>query len=704
MQGIVSVIIVNYNGMKYLDACLDSLSQVDTGPRQLEVILVDNQSSDGSREHVQKRHPAVKVIRNDVNNYARALNIGIAHACGAEVALLNNDTIVDKKWLVGLLDILHQDKRNGAVQSKILFPDGKTINSAGVIEIEDFYFQDRGFGETDSGQYEDAVEMDYVTGGSVIFRRECLDDVGMFDDTFIMYFEDIEYSIRCRQKGWRLLYSPSSLVNHAFHGTATTELCEHFCSRNRLLLLAKHYPHRLVDCIMTSHDYLNGRRDRLYWSLIQSVKALVESHDADTAESVLGKVKRTIVGIFGARTAIAFFSHLEVALGLRRIRLGIYDHALHFAGGGQRYVAKVAESLQDRYEITYIANKDVSLKRYQEWFGIDLSRCRLKIIRMPEYENRGGPFIDESLARNMADNPFELVSEESAYYDLFLNANMLTAVEPLSPLSIFMCHFPDQKKGRYFKVHRYDYLLANGRYTSSWIKNKWGLTSTAILYPPVDMYHLASAPNNKDNIILSVARFEIGGSKKQIEMVEAFQKLFRGHEGVAREWRLILAGGSHGHNVYLEKLRTFVEATGLSNIVVMPNLSNDDIKDLYRRAAIFWHACGLDETQPHLVEHFGMTTVEAMQNYCVPIVIDGGGQREIVEHGKSGFRFSSVEQLQKYTLDVIQDRVLRERVARYAYERSQLFNEKVFRTRLLSFIENVEGRLRGGESVDAWLS
>lgn len=69
----------------------------------------------------------------------------------------------------------------------------------------------------------------------------------------------------------------------------------------------------------------------------------------------------------------------------------------------------------------------------------------------------------------------------------------------------------------------------------------------------------------------------------------------------------------------------------------MPNLTNSDILKLYGEASIFWHACGLGEKDPHLVEHFGMTTVEAMQNYCVPIVIDGGGQKEIVEHGVSGF-------------------------------------------------------------------
>jgi len=92
--------------------------------------------------------------------------------------------------------------------------------------------------------------------------------------------------------------------------------------------------------------------------------------------------------------------------------------------------------------------------------------------------------------------------------------------------------------------------------------------------------------------------------------------------------------------------------------------------------------------------------VEAMQNYCVPVVIDGGGQREIVEHGKTGFRFSSIEQLQEYTLRVIRDEGLRKEMARNAYERSHLFNSETFKNQFLAFMTNVENRLRGGVSIE----
>ena len=699
MSETVSVIVVNYNGIELLGACFESLCLMNTDSSELELIMVDNLSTDNSVDFIQERYPQVKILKNDVNNFARALNIGVKSARGEYIAFLNNDTVVDREWINGLLKVIKHDGRIGAVQSKILFSDRATVNSVGVEEVEDFNFRDIGFGEKDSGQYEKVMKRDYVTGGSVLYARECLKDVGFFDEDYVMFFEDIDYSIRCRDKGWELFYSPYSVVYHKYHGSASSGLCEYFCSRNRLMLLAKQFPLRFVKGIKTSQTYPD-KHDQLYWDLIHAAKKLVENNNTDTAGNTLNDLKQCLAEIFGTSTACTFFKHLEVALGLRKIRMGIYDHAFHFAGGGQRYIAKAAEILQDMYDVTYIANKDTILEKYREWFGIDLSRCSLKIIKLPFYENLGGIFIDEGYANAANTNYFDLISKESAHYDIFLNANMLTRVEPRSPLSIFMCHFPDQDIGRYFSAHRYDYVITNGKYTSFWVEKKWKIIPTIILSPPVDMYNPESSPDRKEKIILSVARFEVGGSKKQLEMVRAFYELSKTHKEVADEWMLVLVGGNHDGNPYFKKILKELKGMRPVNIMLKPNLSNDEVKDLYRRAAIFWHACGLNEYSPHLIEHFGMTTVEAMQNYCVPVVIDGGGQREIVEHGKTGFRFGSVEHLQEYTLRVIRDEGLRKEMARNAYERSHLFNSETFKNQFLAFMTNVENRLRGGVSIE----
>ena len=258
MNRIVSVIIVNYNGLKYLEPCFNSLFKVDKDDFSLDIIMVDNLSKDGSVNFVKEKFPEIEIIENDINNYAKALNLGIEKSKGDYIAILNNDTTVEKNWLRGLVAAMDRDERIGVVQSKILFSDGKTINSVGVEEVEDFYFRDIGFDEKDIGKYEEEKEREYFSGGSVLLRRGCVESVDNFDEDFVMYMEDIDYSIRCHDKGWEIFYAPKSVTHHRYHGTASSDLCEYFCSRNRLLLLGKHYPLSLSQSIKTSHFYLKN--------------------------------------------------------------------------------------------------------------------------------------------------------------------------------------------------------------------------------------------------------------------------------------------------------------------------------------------------------------------------------------------------------------------------------------------------------------
>ncbi len=694
----VSVVIVNYNGEPYLSECLNSLLSMDKKDAFVEILMIDNLSSDKSVQLVREKFPGVKIIENDVNNFAKALNLGVKNSTGDYVAFINNDTVVDIRWLSGLLDTMQRDNKIGAVQSKILFSGGVEINSVGVEEVDDFYFRDVGFKEKDTGQYENEKEVNYFSGGSVMVRRECIDDVGLFDEDFIMFMEDIDYSIRCRLRQWKIRYTPKSIIFHKYHGTVSSELCEYFCSRNRLLCLAKHFPLKLSSSINTSHFYIKGEHGNLYRILLQAAKKLVEHNDTETSKKVFSALKDTLVQYYGHFTAYHFISHLEVFLGLRKIRVCIYDHAFHFAGGGQNYVAKMAEILQDRYEITYIVNKDITLEKYKDWFNIDLSKCKLKIIKIPFYENEERYFIDEGMVVNEEKNPFDVISIESLNHDILINANMLGKVKPLTLKSVFICHFPDRDKERFFHVADYDYLVSNSNYTTSWIEKRWSLKPTHCIYPPVNMYNSDASPDKKKKVIVSVARFDFSGSKKQVELVKAFDALARKSNDVMKHWRLVLAGGCSHDNSYLEAVKKEA-VSSLGNIEVKPNINYDELRQLYCDASIFWHACGLNEDRPHLIEHFGMTTVEAMQNYCVPIVINGGGQKEIVEDGKSGFRFDTLDKLLFYTEKVVNDEHLRKILAVNAYERSHRFNLEVFKNSILQLFSEIESELLGVDSL-----
>jgi glycosyltransferase involved in cell wall biosynthesis len=212
----------------------------------------------------------------------------------------------------------------------------------------------------------------------------------------------------------------------------------------------------------------------------------------------------------------------------------------------------------------------------------------------------------------------------------------------------------------------YDRVLANSRFTQEWTERMWHRPG-GILYPPVTQM----APGVKEPIILSVGRFFLPGTghnKKQLEMVRAFRQLRP--EG----WTYHLVGGCAAeHAAYLDRIRA--EAGDLP-VVLHPDASGAELADLYGRASIFWHAAGLGEDPdryPDRYEHFGITTVEAMSAGAVPVVIDGAGQAEIVDHGRTGFRFADLDGLVDHTRRLIGDEALRTRLAAAARGRAADF-------------------------------
>ncbi len=464
-------------------------------------------------------------------------------------------------------------------------------------------------------------------------------------------------------------------------------------TRNHLLALARDTPGRLAATIAGSPLHGWGAHDLLYRCLAEAGRTLFIEH-GEEATAHFEALCRTTARLLGVVTAVHLVSQVELMLGLRKPRLAIYDHAFHFAGGAQRYVAEIAHAMQDRYEVTYLTNQETSLAQCREWYGLDLGKCALKVIAVPPAVQEDTGLIDEGRVVFRHHNAFDVIGLESLNHDIFLNANMLSKVNPLSLWSVFVCHFPHMEKDHFFQVHKYDYLVANSQYTISWTKKRWGLTPTHLLYPPVEMYHPDASPDAKEKIILSVSRFEPAGSKKQLELIRAFADLVRQAPSEAAGWRLLLAGGSIPDNGYLAAVRDEAEAAGCA-IEIHVNRGWEEIRDLYRRAAIFWHACGLDETRPERVEHFGMTTVEAMQNFCVPVVINGGGQREIVEEGVQGFLFSSLAELQDKTLRLLRDEGLRRDMANRAYHRSHRFNRQAFLEQVQQMFDAIETELCG---------
>jgi glycosyltransferase involved in cell wall biosynthesis len=396
----------------------------------------------------------------------------------------------------------------------------------------------------------------------------------------------------------------------------------------------------------------------------------------------LRKAFQRIADRRGSQFAFNLLQRLEVAFSVRRPTLAIYDHTLHLIGGAQKYGCTIAHALQDAFDVTIISNKPVRRDDLSGWYQLDLSRCRLQVIPLPFYEAQGLEHLDPAAitSRRMA-NPFHAVSRESGRYDFFINNSMVEMVYPLAGTSIYICHFPERRPDSYFYVDRYRHLVFNSLYTARWIRAKWQLQPGIHLYPPVDMDGPVDL-SAKEDIILSAARFDPGGNKQQRRMLKLFRELLAARPRLLQGWKLVLAGGSPMDNPYLQQIRQDIAGLPPGLVELHVNISAGELRNLYRRARIFWHLCGLDREDPELVEHFGMTTVEAMQNGCVPVVFAGGGLVEIVEADASGMLFSSRAELARQTLQLIREPGRVRALAEAATRRGAVFSRSVFESRV----------------------
>jgi len=239
----VSVIILNWDGLCYLDDCLTSLyAQTYT---DFEVILVDNGSTDGSAEWLTERFPRVRLIRNKVNvGFAAGNNQGIRASQGEFIVTLNNDTRVEPDWLAALVTRAEEDPTVGMCASKMLFADRPAVvNSTGISMDPVGIAWDRQGGGQDDGQESEPTEVFGPCAGAALYRRAMLDQVGLFDERFFAYLEDVDLAWRARRTGWRCVYVPQARVYHVHSATGKegSPLKSWLLGQNKVWSIAKNY-------------------------------------------------------------------------------------------------------------------------------------------------------------------------------------------------------------------------------------------------------------------------------------------------------------------------------------------------------------------------------------------------------------------------------------------------------------------------------
>ena len=239
----VSIVVPNWNGMKFVGMCLDSLAQLDFEGH--EVIVVDNGSIDGSREMIEEQYPWVRLLKMPDNmGFAIACNEGIKASNAEYIVLLNNDIEVTPDWLKELYEGMQRHPECGMGTTKMMFLDNRDV----FYNTGDLFHSwsaggGRGQGEKDTGQYE---EEDYVFGacaGAGIYRREFFNQVGLFDEDFFIFAEDVDINMRGQLKGLKAVYLPKAKVYHI--GTATVGLYSdryvYLCKRNDIWVFIKNY-------------------------------------------------------------------------------------------------------------------------------------------------------------------------------------------------------------------------------------------------------------------------------------------------------------------------------------------------------------------------------------------------------------------------------------------------------------------------------
>lgn len=381
-------------------------------------------------------------------------------------------------------------------------------------------------------------------------------------------------------------------------------------------------------------------------------------------------------------------------------------------GGGEKHMGYLCQFIEEYYnydvsieilvhnyhEENVFSDDYVTIDKINKTFGLNLQKTSIKKHELSQASDK----------LRFLKNKLE-IERISKGYDIFINFMFFSKHCGKAKTNIYQCMFPpkrfvaeiaaDKKIQKlllkYFDARfysSYDKFISNSQFTNHWLGTFWKNTDkNTVIYPPVfskdDVLDNRYDENVKKNIIISVGRFFVADhSKRQLDMV----RFFVNNQDVFSEYEYHLVGNVSTLPADIEYLDQIKElASKVNNVYIHERMLYADLMDLYKQAKIFWHATGYginENLEPHKMEHFGITTVEAMSFGAVPVVINKGGQKETVEEGVNGFRWNDEEECVSKTKKLIEDNNLRIEMAKVSVARAKNYsidefynqNRKVF--------------------------
>lgn len=409
----------------------------------------------------------------------------------------------------------------------------------------------------------------------------------------------------------------------------------------------------------------------------------------------------------------------------RPLKIGIYSPFFGSTiGGGEKYLGVTAEAVRDGFpdaELEIMSPTTVDVELYERMLGLNLRGIGMRS------NNPGNSRLKKVLARIPTLRLYRdlIVSAQAvpltARYDLFISMVYVLPAFSRARRGVILCQFPYTRqldmvgrprvRGRLFdlylrpywgvrrrlfagEIDAFQHIVCQSEYVRRWVKNIWD-REAVVVNPPIDVPEEEPPWEAKEKIILSVGRFFAGGhSKRHDVMARAFREMC---DAGCRDWELHLAGSVHLDTPDdREYFKRVVSLTSGYPIHLHVDAPKEKVEDLYRRASIYWHAAGYGadaELRPAELEHFGMTTAEAMGYGIAPVAIARGGQPEVVQDRVNGYLWNTPYELKTLTQRLMGDPELRRRLGEEARRSTFRFSRDRFKQSMVEVLRPVVAEL-----------